>query len=131
MTSPAPKAVDLAKVRAAVDERASATSIRAGHRQRRRRHGQIPGAGTSRQARGGPRSGQEMTGAREVAYSPDVSVVGAKVSGELFTSGICWPCWSRSLLMLVYIWFRFELQFGLGAVVGLFHDVILVFGLIA
>ena len=33
--------------------------------------------------------------------------------------------------MLVYIWFRFELQFGLGAVVALFHDVILTFGLFA
>ena len=34
-------------------------------------------------------------------------------------------------LMLVYIWFRFELQFGLGAVAALFHDVILTFGLFA
>ncbi|MDB5466383.1 MAG: secF, partial [Phenylobacterium sp.] len=35
------------------------------------------------------------------------------------------------LLMMVYIWFRFELQFGLGAVAALFHDVFLTFGLIA
>ncbi|OYW82631.1 MAG: protein translocase subunit SecF, partial [Asticcacaulis sp. 32-58-5] len=35
------------------------------------------------------------------------------------------------LLMMVYIWFRFEWQFGLGAVVGLLHDVILTFGLFA
>jgi preprotein translocase subunit SecF len=34
-------------------------------------------------------------------------------------------------LMLFYIWFRFELQFGLGAVAALFHDVFLTFGLIA
>jgi preprotein translocase SecF subunit len=33
--------------------------------------------------------------------------------------------------MLIYIWFRFELQFGLGAVAALFHDVFLTFGLIA
>jgi len=33
--------------------------------------------------------------------------------------------------MLIYIWFRFELQFGLGAVAALFHDVILTFGLFA
>ncbi|MGI0068567.1 MAG: protein translocase subunit SecF, partial [Thermoplasmata archaeon] len=33
-------------------------------------------------------------------------------------------------LMLLYIWFRFELQFGLGAVAALFHDVTLSFGLI-
>ena len=32
--------------------------------------------------------------------------------------------------MLLYIWFRFELQFGLGAVAALFHDVFLTFGLL-
>lgn len=57
-------------------------------------------------------------------------VVGPKVSGELFTSGIM-ALGLAILLMLFYIWFRFELQFGLGAVIGLFHDVILTFGLIA
>jgi preprotein translocase SecF subunit len=35
------------------------------------------------------------------------------------------------MLMLLYIWFRFELQFGLGAVAALFHDVFLTFGMIA
>jgi len=58
---------------------------------------------------------------------PDV--VGAKVSGELFTSGLT-ALGLAILLMLVYIWFRFELQFGIGAVVALFHDVILTFGVI-
>lgn len=57
-------------------------------------------------------------------------VVGAKVSGELFTGGIIALLIAIGLMML-YIWFRFEWQFGLGAVVGLFHDVILVFGLFA
>lgn len=56
--------------------------------------------------------------------------IGAKVSGELFTAGMM-ALGLAIVLMLVYIWFRFELQFGLGAVVGLFHDVILTFGLIA
>lgn len=60
--------------------------------------------------------------------APDV--VGAKVSGELFQSGLT-ALGLAILLMLIYIWFRFELQFGIGAVVGLFHDVILTFGLIA
>ena len=58
------------------------------------------------------------------------ATVGAKVSGELFTSGMTALLVAIGL-MLVYIWFRFELQFGLGAVVALFHDVILTFGLIA
>lgn len=57
-------------------------------------------------------------------------IVGAKVSGELLTNGILALLIAIGL-MLVYIWFRFEWQFGLGAVVGLFHDVILTFGLFA
>jgi preprotein translocase subunit SecF len=56
--------------------------------------------------------------------------VGPKVSGELFQSGILALLLAIGL-MLIYIWFRFELQFGIGAVVALFHDVILTFGLIA
>jgi len=58
------------------------------------------------------------------------STVGAKVSGELFQKGI-YALLVAIAMMLIYIWFRFELQFGLGAVVALFHDVILTFGLIA
>ena len=57
-------------------------------------------------------------------------VVGPKVSSELFRNGLL-ALGLAIVLMLVYIWFRFELQFGLGAVVGLFHDVILTFGVIA
>lgn len=57
-------------------------------------------------------------------------VVGPKVSGELFQKGLL-ALGLAIGLMLLYIWFRFELQFGLGAVVALFHDVILTFGLIA
>ncbi|HYC68690.1 protein translocase subunit SecF [Brevundimonas sp.] len=64
----------------------------------------------------------------EVEYS-GVSVVGSKVSGELFTSGLI-ALGLAIALMFAYIWFRFEPQFGLGAVAGLMHDVILVFGLI-
>ena len=61
---------------------------------------------------------------------PNVAVVGPKVSGELFRNGII-ALGLAIGLMLIYIWFRFELQFGIGAVVALFHDVILTFGLIA
>jgi preprotein translocase subunit SecF len=56
--------------------------------------------------------------------------VGPKVSGELFQSGMLALLLAIGL-MLIYIWFRFELQFGIGAVVALFHDVILTFGIIA
>jgi preprotein translocase SecF subunit len=57
-------------------------------------------------------------------------VVGPKVSGELLRNGVL-ALGLAIGLMLLYIWFRFELQFGLGAVIALFHDVILTFGLIA
>jgi preprotein translocase SecF subunit len=60
----------------------------------------------------------------------NTSVVGPKVSGELFTSGIM-ALGIAIFLMLLFIWFRYQLQFGLGAVAALFHDVILTFGLFA
>jgi preprotein translocase SecF subunit len=70
-----------------------------------------------------------ITGAvGQVTYS-GVSVVGSKVSGELFTSGLL-ALGVAIALMFAYIWFRFEPQFGFGAVAGLLHDVILTFGLI-
>ena len=60
----------------------------------------------------------------------NTEVVGAKVSGELFTGGIM-ALFIAIGLMMIYVWFRFEWQFGLGAVFALFHDVILVIGLFA
>jgi preprotein translocase SecF subunit len=54
-------------------------------------------------------------------------VVGPTVSGELVkTSTIAVVL--AVMLMLVYIWFRFEWQFSLGAIVALTHDVILTIG---
>jgi preprotein translocase subunit SecF len=57
-------------------------------------------------------------------------VVGPKVSGELFRGGVI-ALGLAIAFMLFYIWFRFGLTFGIGAVVALFHDVILTFGLFA
>jgi preprotein translocase subunit SecF len=57
-----------------------------------------------------------------------VENVGPKVSSELLRSGII--AISISLLaMLIYIWIRFEWQFSLGAIMALFHDVIVTLGL--
>jgi len=57
-----------------------------------------------------------------------VENVGPKVSSELLKSGVI--AISVSLvLMLVYIWIRFEWQFSLGAILALFHDVIVTLGL--
>ena len=54
-------------------------------------------------------------------------VVGPKVSGELIQSGAI-AILAAVFAMLIYIWFRFEWQFSLGAVVALIHDVILTIG---
>ncbi len=57
-----------------------------------------------------------------------VENVGPKVSAELLKSGII--AISLSLgIMLIYIWIRFEWQFSLGAIVALFHDVLITLGL--
>lgn len=64
-----------------------------------------------------------------VRYSR-TDVVGPKVSGELLVSGVA-ALGVAVLLMLAYIWFRFGLTFGIGAVAGLAHDVLLTFGLFA
>ncbi|GAA0635620.1 preprotein translocase SecF subunit [Brevundimonas lenta] len=66
--------------------------------------------------------------AGEVTFSSP-SIVGSKVSGELFQKGL-FALAAAIGLMFLYIWFRFEPQFGFGAVAGLLHDVILCFGLI-
>ena len=56
--------------------------------------------------------------------------ISAKVSGELFLAGFK-ALGIAVLLMLAYIWFRFQLQFGLGAVIALTHDVILTLGILS
>ena len=57
-------------------------------------------------------------------------VIGPKVSGELASKGFM-ALGAALVLMLAYIWFRFQLQFGLGAVVAVFHDVLLTLGLLS
>ena len=72
--------------------------------------------------------------AREMisAALPDVefrkqSLVSATVSEELKRDGTIAVA-VAVFAVLVYIWFRFEWQFGLGAVIALVHDVILTIG---
>ena len=57
-----------------------------------------------------------------------VENVGPKVSAELLKSGVI-AISVALLLMLIYIWIRFEWQFSLGAIFALFHDVIVTLGL--
>ena len=57
-----------------------------------------------------------------------VENVGPKVSAELLKSGVI-AISVALMLMLIYIWIRFEWQFSLGAILALFHDVIVTLGL--
>ena len=59
---------------------------------------------------------------------PSVESVGPKVSGELVRTAIIAVTLSL-LAIMFYIWLRFEWQFSLGAVVALFHDVLLTIGI--
>ena len=57
-----------------------------------------------------------------------VENVGPKVSAELLKSGLI-AIGVALGAMLFYIWVRFEWQFSIGAIIALFHDVILTMGI--
>ncbi len=57
-----------------------------------------------------------------------VENVGPKVSAELLQSGILAISLSLAA-MLFYIWVRFEWQFSIGAIIALFHDVVITLGI--
>ncbi len=54
-------------------------------------------------------------------------VIGPQVSGELKRDGAI-AVTIAVIAVLIYIWLRFEWQFGLGAVIALLHDVLLTVG---
>tara|TARA_Y100001970_G_scaffold35420_1_gene43765 strand:- start:18503 stop:19612 length:1110 start_codon:yes stop_codon:yes gene_type:complete len=56
--------------------------------------------------------------------------VGPTVGGELIQAGII-AIIAAIVLMLAYIWFRFELPFAIGAVLALVHDVALTLGMLS
>jgi SecD/SecF fusion protein len=56
-----------------------------------------------------------------------VEVVGPTVSSELAWSGTLGVLLSM-IALLIYIWFRFEWQFGVGAVLSTAHDVVMIIG---
>ncbi|MFL2837180.1 MAG: protein translocase subunit SecF [Alphaproteobacteria bacterium] len=56
-----------------------------------------------------------------------IEVVGPKVSAELIKKGII-AVISAVVSVLIYIWFRFEWQFGIGAIFALVHDIIITIG---
>jgi preprotein translocase subunit SecF len=72
----------------------------------------------------------DITTAYPDAHFGAVGSVSGKVGCELFSTGSL----ALGLAMLaisLFIWFRFEWQFGVGALVTLFHDVVLTFGFFA
>lgn len=62
-----------------------------------------------------------------VAYER-VEVVGPQVSGELLRDGLMAIC-GALLAIMIYVWFRFEWQFGVAAMLADLHDVIVTVGL--
>ncbi len=85
-----------------------------------------------------PEAANEMTAKINAALKAEykdvridgVDSVSGKVSDELFQTG------GMALILAmiaisIYIWIRFEWQFGVGALLALFHDVSLTFGLFA
>ena len=56
--------------------------------------------------------------------------VGSTVSKELINSAI-WALVFTNLVIFAYVWFRFEWQFALGAIVSMIHDVFFTIGVFA
>jgi preprotein translocase subunit SecF len=84
---------------------------------------------------GGEKAQQEAVNTIKAALGSSVEYrrtefVGPKVSDELFWDGLT-AVGLAVLAILMYIWFRFEWQFGLGAIVALSHDVITTIGIFA
>ena len=68
--------------------------------------------------------------ADDVAEYRRTEIVGPQVSNELFWDGI-YAVAAAIFAIMVYIWFRFEWQFGLAAVIALTHDVFSTIGIFA
>ncbi len=85
---------------------------------------------------GGDAAQQEVvTRVRETLGTTDyeyrrVEVVGPRVSGELAWTGTIATLFTMIGIM-IYIWFRFEWQFAIGAMATLIHDAILTVGFFA
>ncbi|TNF70499.1 MAG: protein translocase subunit SecF [Acidobacteria bacterium] len=78
-------------------------------------------------------STEVATALEQNAYLGQFAVLGAEnvgpqIGAELRRKGIL-AVLASLVGMLIYIWFRFELRFGVGALVALSHDVLIVLGL--
>lgn len=84
---------------------------------------------------GGEKAQQGVVEKVKAAFEKDfefrrVEVVGPRISGELVQSGTLGIVLAI-LAVLVYLWFRFEWQFAIGAVIATLHDLVLTIGFFA
>ena len=84
---------------------------------------------------GGEKAQQTVVEKVKAAFEKDfefrrVEVVGPRISGELVQSGTLGIVLAI-LAVLVYLWFRFEWQFAVGAVIATLHDLVLTIGFFA
>ena len=84
---------------------------------------------------GGDEAQTAVVGKVQAAFGDTVDyrrteVVGPRVSGELAENGIIGVLAALALIM-VYVWFRFEWQYSLGAVIATLHDVVMTIGFFA
>ncbi|MEC9103746.1 MAG: protein translocase subunit SecF, partial [Pseudomonadota bacterium] len=70
---------------------------------------------------------QALKALDETVHFTQVESVGPKVSGELIQTAVLAVAAALAAI-LFYIWLRFEWQFSVGAVVALFHDVLITIG---
>ncbi len=84
---------------------------------------------------GGDKGQQVVVEKTRIAFINDfefrrVEVVGPRVSGELVQAGTLGVVVSI-IAVLFYLWFRFEWQFAIGAVIATLHDLVLTIGFFA
>jgi len=84
---------------------------------------------------GGEQAQQAVVGEVRAALGDQVEyrrveVVGPRVSQELLSYGIV-GLMLAVFCILIYLWFRFEWQFALGASIANFHDIVLTIGFMA
>jgi preprotein translocase SecF subunit len=87
------------------------------------------------QQTGGDTAQMNAVKTAQQALGPDVQyrrieVVGPTVGSELIRAGVLATVLALGAIM-VYVWFRFEWQFGVGAILSTAHDVITTVGLFA
>jgi preprotein translocase subunit SecF len=59
-----------------------------------------------------------------------IDYVGPTIGGELIENGI-WAVMLSFASIMIYVWFRFEWQYGVGAIAALVHDSIMILGFFA